>query len=255
MKLRAFLTDPAHWIMLILALIGLAFLFAGASPLFAGEAEALKMQTQMLGVTAQLNGNCSATLIWSHRDEKTGEVENVLLTAAHCVTGNKSDMDVDFPVYQANRIVKKDHYIARVRGEWYAGDLALVDLRDKQTFFANVAKIAPEKPPLFMGQDVWTVGYPLGMSLTITRGMFGAFETNDFDKPGTEYFRATPDIAGGNSGGAMYLMNAAGDYQLVGVTAARARNDSFIGLYTPVGSIYSYLKVALPGAVGVKASP
>ena len=38
-------------------------------------------------------------------------------------------------------------------------------------------------------------------------------------------------------------------YELIGVTAARARNDSFVGVYTPLDAIQAYLKVALPDAV------
>lgn len=234
----------------VLATVGALFIALSLSTVYAADAPSLsKIQSEMLGLTGQLNGNCSATLIHSKRDDVTGEVSTVFLTAKHCVTGNKTDMNVDLPVYQGNRIVKKDRYIARLRGEYFDGDLALVELRDRQTFFAKVAKISPDKPALFMGEDVWTVGYPLGMSLTITKGLFGAIETSDYDKPGAEYFRATPDIAGGNSGGAMYHMDAKGDYVLLGVTSARARSDSFIGLYTPIEVIHKYLKVALPEAV------
>lgn len=241
------LFNPVYW---LLAAVGVLFIALSLTTVYAADATSLsKMQNEMLSLTGQLNENCSATLIHSKRDDKSGEVSTIFLTAKHCVVGNKTDMVIDLPVYQGNRIVKKDRYIARVRGEYFDGDLALVELRDKQTFFAKVAKISGDKPALFMGEDVWTVGYPLAMSLTITKGLFGAIETSNYDKPGAEYFRATPDIAGGNSGGAMYHMDAKGDYALLGVTAARARSDSFIGLYTPIEVIHKYLSVALPEAV------
>lgn len=242
--MRAFASFFLAVSIFLLAALGLGTAFARAGPLD-------DMQNQMFAVTGQINGNCSATLIHSKRDSASGEVVTIFLTAKHCVTGNKSDMFVDLPVYQDNRVVKKDRWIARVRGEFYAGDLALVELRDRQTVFPAVAVLAPAKPTLRMGEDVWTVGYPLGMALTVTQGLFGAIETNDFAGPGGEYFRATPDIAGGNSGGALFRKTASG-YELIGVTTARARSDSFVGLYTPIGAIHAYLKVALPDAVGGK---
>lgn len=244
------INDPVAW---LLFLFGVACILFSTGYVLAGDLD--KMREQMFAVTAQLNGNCSSSLIYSDRDEKSGEVSTVFLTAKHCVAGEKSDMTIDIPVYQDNRVVKKDRYVARVMGEWYKGDLALVKLRDTRTLFDKPAHIAAADPGLIMGQDVWTVGYPLGMGLTVTKGLFGSLETNDFDKPGTEYFRATPDIAGGNSGGAMYRITTGGDYELIGVTAARARSDSFIGLYTSIFDIHEYLKVALPDAVKEPSKP
>jgi len=229
-----------------LGLIGIAFLAASTIYAYAGDKD--KMRKEMFSPTAQLNMNCSATLIHSKRDEKSGDVLTVFLTAKHCVTGNKSDMAVDLPVYQKNRVVKKERYTARVRGEYYAGDLALVELKDKDTVLGPVAKIAPEGAELFMGEDVWALGYPLAWTLTVSQGLFGGFETSDFAAPGAEYFRATPNIAGGNSGGALYHLGGS-DYEIIGVTTARAKNDSFVGLYTSLETIHAYLKVALPEAV------
>lgn len=216
-----------------------------ASGAFASEPS--RMQEQMFGMTAQLNENCSATLIWSDRDDKSGKVTTLFLTAKHCVEGaSERDMIVDVPVYHDNRIVKKDRFIARVKGQYYKGDLALIELKDRQTFFEKVAKIAPADVTLSMGEDVWTVGYPLGMALTVTPGLFGSLETVDYPSDGMEYFRATPSIAPGNSGGALYHMNAAGDYELLGVTTAGIMAFPWIALYTPLGDIHAYLKVAVP---------
>ncbi len=208
-----------------------------------------KMQEQMLGVTAQLNGNCSATLIYSDRDNKTGDVQTVFLTAKHCVDKAKSDIDVDIPVYQDGRVVKKDRYIARVRGKDYKSDLALVELKDKQTFFEHTASIAGDNSVPAMGSPAWTVGYPLGLGLTVTQGMFGSLETLDAFKPGEEYFRATPDVVGGNSGGAMYVMDG-DNYVLVGVTSAAHRTYTHVAFYTPIAAIRTYLERALPASIG-----
>lgn len=242
--------SPKHWITLV---VGILFVVLAHSIVFAASGDELdKMQAQMFSPTVQLNGNCSGTVVWSKRDEKSGEVATYVLTAKHCVSNKDKDQEVDVPIYHDNLLVKKERYIARVHGTFFGADIGLFRLKDKQTLFQNVAKLAPAQPSVRMGEDVWTVGYPLGWSLTVTEGLFGVIEVVDFDKPGQEYYRATPDITGGNSGGGLYRKNGAGDYELIGITTAGARGLPFIALYTPVGKVHEYLKVALPEAVGEK---
>lgn len=232
------------------AIAAIAFAFAAPA-----SAQNAKLHDQVLSVTAQLNENCSASLIYSDRDKVTGDVKTILLTAKHCVDGvSNKDQVVDFPVYKDNRIVKKDRYIGRVLGSYYKADLALIDLKDKQTFFARTSKIAGDKQEIAMGDPVVTVGYPLGKSLTVTQGLFGAFETADYPTDGVEYYRATPDIAPVNSGGALYRVLDDGDYQLIGVTTAGFQGFTFVNYYTPVTAIREYLKVALPAAIGVSVA-
>jgi hypothetical protein len=172
---------PIHW---VAGMLALAVLCAAGMSQAADRAELEKLQKQVLGVTAQLNGNCSGTIIYSDRDKESGEVTTLILSAGHCAINKDSDQRIEIPVYQSNEIVKRDSYVGRVYGVYYSADLSLWRLKDKQTFFPNVAKLAPEKPALMMGEDVWTVGYPLGGVLTITRGLFGSVETSDYDKPG-----------------------------------------------------------------------
>lgn len=220
----------------------------------ASPASANQLRDEVLAHTVQINGNCSGTLIYSDRDKKTGDVETVILTARHCIANiDKQDVFVDFPVYQKNRVVKKDRYIARVKAQSYKADLALVSLKDKQTYFDKVAKLGGDDVDIAMGDPVVTVGYPLGNALTVTSGLFGSLETINYPSDGVEYYRATPDIVGGNSGGAMYHKTATGAYELIGVTTAVHRMYTFFGLYTPAADIYEFLKVSLPAAVGLEA--
>lgn len=242
--MRRFITDTATWLIVLGALL---ILFSVQQVL---GADLDKLQSQALGVSAQLNNDCSATLIHSERDAKSGEVLTVFLTAKHCVANRKDRLiTVNIPVYQNSRIVKHDAYVAKVRGQHFKHDLALVELVDKQTWFEKKAKIAPVDgiPP--MGAPVVTVGYPTGRPLTVTAGLFGSLETIDFPKPGTEYFRATPSIIGGNSGGAMFRTTDAGDYELIGVSSAVLTGAWFMGYYVPLEAIHEYLKVALPATV------
>jgi S1-C subfamily serine protease len=233
----------------------IALYFIGwASVVFAAPPpELAKMQEQMLGVSAQLNGNCSSTLIHSKRDEESGKVQTLFLTAKHCVEDvDEKDMSIDLPVYQNNRIVKKDRYIARVKAQYFKADLALIELKDTETFFKVKAKIGAVDAELFMGEPTWTVGYPEGRALTITTGLLGSLETLDFPKDGVEYFRATSSFAPGNSGGAVYRKNAAGDYELLGVTVVRSSRENFIGYYVPLEQIHDFLKVSAPEAIGIE---
>lgn len=212
-------------------------------------ADLTKMQAQALAMTAQLNGNCSATLIYSDRDKKSGDVQTVFLTAKHCIQSKEAVQYLDLPVYQNGRVVKRDRYTAKVKGQHFRYDLALVELLDKETWFEATATLYKGKDVPAMGSPVITVGYPLGLQLTVTQGLFGSLETLDFPKTGTEYYRATPDIVGGNSGGAMYLVTEKGDYEIIGVSAAGHRSYTFISLYVPTYAIHEYLKVALPSVV------
>lgn len=201
----------------------------------------VKLQDQVLGVTVQLNHNCSGTLFRSERDKKSGEVETLVLTAKHCVDdARKKDQIVDVPVYQKGRLVKRESYVATVKTTSYKRDLAILELKDKQTWFEKTATLAESGTVPIMGEDVWTAGYPGGNLLTITTGLFGSLETIDFPSDGVEYFRATPDVIGGNSGGAMYRLNG-GNFELIGVTTAARRDHSFVAFYTPIDAIQDFV--------------
>lgn len=219
---------------------------------FVSLASAADMQQQMFGVSAQINNNCSGTLIHSARDNKSGEVETYVLTAKHCVKAEDKLFNVNLPVYQKNRIVKINSYAATVYGKAYFADLALLKLRDKQTWFEHVAKIGSADAELAMGEDVWTVGYPEGRSLTVTTGLFTSAETIDFPTDGQEYYRATPNIIGGNSGGALFHLEN-GEYRLIGVTSARSVWSSWVAYYVPREAIREYLSKALPAAIAEPA--
>lgn len=222
-----------------------AALFLTATSVYAGDA---KLQ-DVLAATAQLNKNCSATVIKSERDAKTGKVETVLITAKHCVDGaGDGEQLVEFPIYKGTHRIGNKDFVGKVKGTSYKVDLALVKLVDEDTLFEKVSKLAPAEIDSHIGDAVITVGYPFGLSLTVTSGNFGQSEVIDFPKAGTEYYRATPMIAGGNSGGAMYLKSDAGDYTLAGVTTAvlGGQAGGFAGFYTPSYLIHDYLKTALP---------
>lgn len=205
---------------------------------------------EVIKAVPQINENCSASVIYSDRDKKSGDARTVLLTAKHCVQGvEKTQMVVDFFEYQKNRVVKKNRYIGHVLGTYYKADLALIELDDKKTVLDNVNKIAKTEDTLSLGDDVVTIGYPLGMGINFTKGNFmSVFRDPNFADQ--DLYHATPDIGPGNSGGALMHRLEDGTYEQVGVTFAVIPGYPFTGVYTGLVDIQNYLKTALPEAIG-----
>lgn len=222
-----------------------ALLAVGIStPVFAGYDSNLNTAISSVGY---LNNNCSATIILSDRDEKTGDVSTILLTAKHCADGNGQGRlnHVEFPVYENNRVVSHKKYMAKIKGTYYKADIALVELTDKETLFTNVAKIADRKVDLKLGDETVTVGYPFGLGINVTFGNFNQVVQIDTWEPGKEFYRATPDIGPGNSGGALFR-KVNDKYELIGVTSAGISGYPFMGLYVGLDDIHDYLNTAVP---------
>jgi S1-C subfamily serine protease len=234
-------------------LVVAGLLFASMTASYAvDKAELPKQQEQMFSPLVQLNGNCSGSLIYSNRDEKTGEVTSYILTAKHCVASMEQIHDVKFPDYTGLVENRFTVYKATTKGMYWKADLALLQLKDKTTFFEKTVKLAPRDVELVFGEDVWTVGYPFGLGRIVTEGLLNNYEVMDSPKTGTEYLRATPDIGPGNSGGAMFHKDKDGNYEQIGVTTAMLRGFPFSGFYTSIKDIHDALKVMAPEVVGVE---
>lgn len=196
-------------------------------------------------------GFCSGEMIKSERDAKTGKVSTYVLTAKHCVK------DDDKATYT---IMKDEHnsslhqtatkeYLADVYGTSYKSDLALLKLRDTDTYFDTVATVAKKDVKLSFGQTVELVGYPLGRSMTWTEGKLGYIEeVQPFaDVSQSKLFqRASPEMAPGSSGSSMFVYNDADKkYEIVGVLTGGPTQFFYIGLFTPVDELNDYLDTAL----------
>lgn len=216
--------------------------FAGQA-LAAERADLAKLDAQALSPVVQVNRTCSGALVHSARGDKG--VETFVVTAKHCVSDTQArSQTVYVPVYQGNRVVREAAYRASVEGVSFKADVALLRLADTETLFPGLVRLAPDAPDLVEGEDVWTVGYSRGGIRTVTEGLFGARESIPFPSAtaDTEYFRATAQIAGGNSGGALFRRTAAGDYEMIGLTTAVVPPSDFIGYYTPIETVRAYLK-------------
>lgn len=239
----------------ILAALSMLVLMIGAA--WADMPAAVqKIHDQMLDATVKLNGNCSSEIIYSSRDQKTGDVETLILTAKHCVVEMKDTetAKVEKTIYDGRlQPIGMLTYYGDVIGKSFSSDVALVRLRDKQTYFANVIKLESASAPLYIGEDVATTTYPAAMAITVTKGLLGPMERAAIgDLPEHAYLRATPDIAPGSSGGGLYHFDGAGNYRLIGITTAGFRGFPFLSMFTPIDDIEAYLKVAAPEVYGTQ---
>jgi len=234
-------------------IIAAAFLLSSIS---AGTAFADPLVDQVLTPSYQIGapdkgGFCSGEMIKSDRDAKTGKVSTYILTAKHCV---KDDEKATYTIR------KDDHnaslhqtgvkeYLADVYGTSYKSDLALLKLRDTDTYFDTVATVAKKDVHLSFGQTVEMVGYPLGRSMTWTEGKLGYIEeVQPFaDVSNSKLFqRASPESAPGSSGSSLFAWNdTTKKYEIVGILTGGPNQFFYIGLYTPVDEINDYLDTAL----------
>ncbi|NTU71577.1 MAG: trypsin-like serine protease [Coriobacteriia bacterium] len=102
-----------------------------------------------------------------------------------------------------------------------------------------------ETAPVGVGDEVWALGYPLGLTkLVVTKGIVSSLEQ---EVEGEAYLQTDASINPGNSGGP--LLNSAG--RLIGINVAKAQMTgvdnvgfavpladvtSFLGQYAPAGS-------------------
>lgn len=226
------------------ALAGVTLLFAMG---YCSTVRADPLVDQVFTPSVQLGDFCSGEIVYSKRDQESGDVSTVVLTAKHCVLGNEKGLvPINKAIYDNhNRQIGTSTYLSTVLGTSYKSDLALLKLRDKNTLFTDVAEVAPSDTPLRFGQEVVVVGYPMGRSMTYTEGNLGFVEDGVFPdiSQSRQFYRATPDIAPGSSGSSMFTL-VDGKYQIIGITTGGARMFSWFNFFTPVEEINDYLETA-----------
>lgn len=223
-------------------LIVLAFIIGA----YVGSARAEDLQKEVFDTSVRLEAFCSGTVVHSDRDKESGKVTTVVLTAKHCVSNRTVGDTINVNKFVHNdklREIKIESYPATYKGSSYKSDLAVLELKDQQTLFPSVATVAKADIPLKFGDSVVSVGYPLGLSQTYTLGNLGYIEEQPvFSQVSNtkEFFRATPDIAPGSSGGSLFTLKD-GKYQLIGVVTGGAPQFTFFNYFTPVEEINEYL--------------
>jgi S1-C subfamily serine protease len=207
-----------------------------------------QIATEMLEPTVQLERNCSGVVVHSDRQEESGEVLTLVLTAKHCTDNLGQLINVFIPVYDdENRMVQEQVFKAVVGGRYGLHDLAYLRLLDTDTVLENIATLAEDDTRLREAEPIWAVGYGLGWTRTITEGTFGQRQSvafPDANRP-NEYFRATPAIIGGNSGGPLFHRHSEGHYEVIGITSAGSAQTNHINLFVPMDSINEYMEMVL----------
>lgn len=218
-------------------------LFLALALLVGGPALAADI-TKPFDATVQLSTGCSGTIIQSDRDEESGDVETIVLTAKHCVRKDGDPVNVmiwnyDDESRQISQVVHK----AKVRGQWFKGDLALVELIDKDNLFKNTIKVADKKFTPKKLEEVTAIGYPMTFEKTVMRGDFIARLSIQQAPIQDEMFATTVKVAGGSSGGGLYaIIND--EYQLIGVTSMGAQAYPW-SFFVPTDQIRAYIDIAL----------
>lgn len=237
-----------------IAIAALLLSLAALSP--AAASDLSKLHDQMITPSVFLTmgeGFCSGEIIYSNRDQDSGDVSTYVLTAKHCVANlGSAVLTVSIPTYDDSLIETGSVvYRATVDATSWKHDVALLLLDDKKAHFDKVAKIAAPDAVLIEGEDSWTVGYPLATSRTITKGLIGTQTIEDtgfLSENGggsaklAPFVRGTSQIAPGSSGGALYHMTAAGDYELVGTVTGGYSGHDFVALYSGFADVDDFLK-------------
>ena len=126
-----------------------------------------------------------------------------ILTCAHCV---KDEGILTVNVFQHNGPVQKAIVLARDHDK----DLALLKINAENLPYAVIAN----QYGIAVGQDVVAVGYPLGFSWSVTKGIISAVHRNDLE-PRVDMTQSDTAINPGNSGGPLFSM----DEELIGINS------------------------------------
>lgn len=208
-------------------------------------------QKQAIEPVVQLARNCSGVVL-----DTSGTV-TYIVTANHCVEGEKSgyvmiDVKDEFaqPVDKKSRkgaLIETRQLVYDVIRRDATNDLAVLRLR-KEGLELDGAVLAQEDPT--EGDQVWAIGYPLGLTRTVTEGYFGGFmsltPSMRFDEfgNGRDVYRATPAIYGGNSGGGLFIKDG-DEYKLVGISDAGFPSFFVAGFYNPQREVNAIVNEAL----------
>lgn len=171
-----------------------------------------------------------------------------VVTAKHCINDDANGMyKVIVRNYNKESISNSETvYKARVLKYSYDYDLAILRVLDSSVNIPY-SDLIPENHAAYAGDDVVTIGYPLGEDLTITKGVL---EPKSYLKLGNYginlYWRASPAIINGNSGGGLFT-EVDGKYYLLGITSAVKVKDTqvvtFMGVYVPVDQLREFLAI------------
>ena len=189
-----------------------------------------KFLSSVVPAVVRVNDGCTGTVIKSNKEEGTW-----VLTARHCVSSTNKIV-VATPKL-GRKITKEEVYYADYV-QSMKRDLAILKLKDKSTIFPSLKVAHKDYQPLF-GDQIFTVGYPLEPTMTVTEGLFTGREDSPVPSEDGDFYRQTPPAAPGNSGGPV-LDFYDGEYHIIGVLT-RGASYGHINLSIPNDVIWDFL--------------
>lgn len=235
--MREFFRNPIVKASALISLV-LGSTFIGVSFAKAAERDS-HFFTQAVDPVVQIDKDCSA-VVFEQRDDTT-----YLITALHCKNGKSGFVNSE--VKDRQKVISNTNIVYDVLRVNPKQDLMTIKTRSRLN--VNVALVAHTDP--LEGTKAWAVGYPLARTRTITEGFTGQMESLDADlSPDDEFgneralLRATAPITGGNSGGALFVLNN-GNYELVGITDAGFRNFPEGAFFVPQDAINEIIDLTL----------
>jgi len=145
--------------------------------------------------------------------------------------------------YQGFQKVGEASYQSTIVAHKVVADLALLQIRADKIPQTAYARILPDGEPVTRGEPVWTVGNPLLLDASVSKGVVSSttrmFKTpwaNDAEVP---FIQTDAAVNPGNSGGALYNVKG----ELIGVTAASFSHGGIgqLGLAIPYTLVQKFL--------------
>lgn len=207
---------------------------------------------QMIDPSVQIADYCSGTVI-DDPDLSDG-IQDTILTAKHCTKAVGDEIKITIPEYVDGRVSSQKEFTFKVTHQ-SESDVALLQRDHDVNNPFSLPHAAIYDGSLEHGTKYWVVGYPMGLPKLVTEGYLGwimKLPALSSMSKSTEFRLGTAAIAGGNSGGGIFVKNWLGDYELAGTVSAGIMNGftvtTNLGCYTPLEEIQAFLKEVKNGA-------
>ncbi|QIG73066.1 putative trypsin-like peptidase protein [Rhizobium phage RHph_N3_19] len=179
---------------------------------------------------------CSATSV---KVKGVPDEANTFLTAKHCIDPDnpRGKLIVETVTENSESTQYYDFTVALVSK---GSDLAGITVAD-QSFHPNKATVA-EVYQAFEGDEVLSVGYPLGSSRVVSKGFLGQKERIMHPNGELKLMqRASTLVDSGMSGGPLYQKTATG-YELIGVASTKSQGNNFMNHFVTLADIKAFIE-------------
>jgi serine protease Do len=182
---------------------------------------------------------CSATSILVDKIPEELKNANIFLTAKHCVNPEHPiGKLLDETVTEYSETT--NFYDYKVVAVSPSSDLALIIMTTSGPKIPG-ARIADTQKAQ-EGDEVFSVGYPLGGSRTVTVGLLGQKERSVQPMGDLKVMqRASTQIDKGMSGGPLYQKTSTG-YEIIGVASTKAGGNNFMNSFVTLTDIKNFIE-------------